>query len=105
MDSNWMNDPAMKQIDPAKLELIRMAAEQTAGKSGRDLVPVMLALISGIVYTLLGFSQAMGFVQQVGDISFSLLAGGLRVTCIPVIYGMLIYMLSLVIRLVQKPRI
>lgn len=47
MDSNWMNDPAMKQIDPAKLELIRMAAEQTAGKSGRDLVPVMLALISG----------------------------------------------------------
>ena len=39
MDSNWMNDPAMKQIDPAKLELIRMAAEQTAGKSGRDLVP------------------------------------------------------------------
>lgn len=47
MDNNWMNDPAMKQIDPAKLELIRMAAEQTAGKSGRDLVPVMLALISG----------------------------------------------------------
>lgn len=47
MDSNWMNDPAMKQIDPAKLELIRMAAEQIAGKSGRDLVPVMLALISG----------------------------------------------------------
>lgn len=47
MDSEWMNDPTMKQIDPAKLELIRMAAEQTAGKSGRDLVPVMLALITG----------------------------------------------------------
>lgn len=47
MDSEWMNNPAMKQIDPAKLELIRMAAERTAGKSGRDLVPVMLALISG----------------------------------------------------------
>ena len=47
MDSNWMNDPAMKQIDPAKLELIRMAAERTAGRSGRDLVPVMLALING----------------------------------------------------------
>lgn len=65
----------------------------------------LLALISGIVYTLLGFSQAMGFVQRAGDISFSLLAGGLRVACIPVIYGMLIYLLSLVIRLVQKPRI
>lgn len=47
MNSEWMNHPAMKKIDPAKLELIRMAAAQTAGKSGRDLVPVMLALISG----------------------------------------------------------
>ena len=37
----------MKNIDPAKLELIRMAAEQTSGKSGRDLAPIMLALITG----------------------------------------------------------
>lgn len=37
----------MKNMDPAKVELIRMAAEQTAGKSGKDLAPVMLALITG----------------------------------------------------------
>lgn len=37
----------MKNMDSAKLELIRMAAEQTAGKSGKDLAPVMLALITG----------------------------------------------------------
>lgn len=37
----------MKNMDPAKLELIKMAARETAGKSGRDLAPVMLALISG----------------------------------------------------------
>ena len=36
----------MKNIDPAKLELIRMAAERTSGKSGRELAPVMLALIT-----------------------------------------------------------
>lgn len=36
----------MKNMDPAKLELIKMAAAQTAGKSGRDLAPVMLALIT-----------------------------------------------------------
>lgn len=47
MDNEWMNNPAMKNMDPAKLELIRMAAERTAGKSGRDLAPVMLALITG----------------------------------------------------------
>ena len=33
-------------MDPAKLELIRMAAEQACGKTGRDLAPVMLALIT-----------------------------------------------------------
>ena len=36
----------MKNIDPAKLELIKMAAQKTYGKSGRDLAPVMLALIT-----------------------------------------------------------
>ena len=46
MDNEWMNNPAMKNIDPAKLELIRMAAERTSGKSGRELAPVMLALIT-----------------------------------------------------------
>ena len=42
---NWMNHPAMKTIDPLKLELIRTAAKQTKGKSGNELAPVMLALI------------------------------------------------------------
>ena len=41
-----MNNPAMKNIDPIKLELIQMAASQTAGKSGRDLAPIMMALIT-----------------------------------------------------------
>lgn len=42
----WMNNPALKGIDPAKLELIRVAAARTSGKTGRDLAPVMLALIT-----------------------------------------------------------
>ena len=46
MDNEWMNNPAMKNIDPAKLELIRMAASKTSGKTGKDLAPVMLALIT-----------------------------------------------------------
>lgn len=44
--NEWMNHPAMKNIDPVKLELIQMAASQTSGKSGRDLAPIMLALIT-----------------------------------------------------------
>ena len=44
--NEWMNNPAMKNIDPVKLELIRMAAEKTSDKSGRDLALIMLALIT-----------------------------------------------------------
>ena len=41
----WMNHPAMKNLDPVKLEVIRTAARQTEGKSGKALAPVMLSLI------------------------------------------------------------
>ena len=41
----WMNHPAMKNLDPVKLELIRSAAKQTEGKTGKALAPVMLSLI------------------------------------------------------------
>ncbi len=30
--NSWMDHPAMKGMDPVKLELIRLAAKQTAGK-------------------------------------------------------------------------
>ena len=65
----------------------------------------LLALLSGVFYQILGMFQAFGVVQQAPDISPSLVAGGLRVSFIAVMYGMLIYAASLVIRMLQKPRI
>ncbi|MEF9941282.1 MAG: hypothetical protein RSA90_03555 [Lachnospiraceae bacterium] len=44
--NEWMNHPAMKNIDPIKLELIKTASAQTKGKSGNELAPIMLALIT-----------------------------------------------------------
>ena len=44
--NDWMNHPAMKSIDPLKLELIKTAAKQTEGKSGKSLAPIMMALIT-----------------------------------------------------------
>lgn len=64
-----------------------------------------LALLSGIFYQLLGMFHAFGVIQMAGDITPSLLAGGLRMSFISVMYGMLIYAASLVIRMLQKPRI
>ena len=46
MAQDWMNHPAMKHIDPVKLELIKTAAAQTSGKSGNTLAAAMMALIS-----------------------------------------------------------
>lgn len=45
--NDWMNNPAMKNIDPIKLELIKTAASKTSEKSGKELAPIMMALISG----------------------------------------------------------
>ena len=44
-------------------------------------------------------------LQQSGELPAAILAGGEKVRLIPLIYGLLIYALSLVIRLAQKPRI
>lgn len=41
-----MNHPAMKNIDPVKLELIKTAAAQTNGKRGNNMATVMMALIT-----------------------------------------------------------
>ena len=44
--NEWLNHPALKNMDPVKLELIKLAAKQTEGKSGKSLAPVMMSLIS-----------------------------------------------------------
>ena len=37
--NDWINSPLLKDIDPVKLELIKMAASQTSGKSGKRSCP------------------------------------------------------------------
>lgn len=44
--NEWMNNPQLKNIDPVKMELIHRAAAQTQGKSGKDMAPIMMALIT-----------------------------------------------------------
>lgn len=65
----------------------------------------LLALITGIMWTLLGFYQISDIVAKEGDLSMGIIAGGIKVALISVHYGGLIYMVSLVIRIIQKPRI
>ena len=65
----------------------------------------LLALITGILGTLAGLFDAAATIHAAGDISTGLLWGGIRVALITALYGMVVYIVSLVIRIVQKPRL
>ena len=43
---DWINHPLLQNMDPAKIELIKVAASQTSGKSGNSLAPVLMSLIT-----------------------------------------------------------
>ena len=63
------------------------------------------ALVVGVFGTLLGFLQIFDALQLIGDISPAVVCGGCKVAMIPVLYGLIVYFISLVIRVIQKPRI
>lgn len=66
----------------------------------------LLAMIIGILSMMVGFYSVADYIQASGfPVSFTLLCGGLRVAFICPIYGMIIYALSLILRIVFKPRI
>ena len=53
-----------------------------------------LGLGSGILGSFIGLYSAFEFIQQVGDVSPSILAGGIRVALICTLYGLLVYLMS-----------
>ena len=63
------------------------------------------ALVVAIFATLLGLYQIFTALQMVGDISSAVICGGLKVAMIPTFYGLIVYFISLAIRIIQKPRI
>lgn len=74
------------------------------------------ALVFGIFSLILGLRQMFVALQNVSSnlpevnglfdiVSPGLFFGGLKVALIPVIYGIIIYLVSLIVRMIQKPRI
>ena len=64
--NEWLNHPALKNMDPVKLELIKLAAKQTEGKNGKSLAPVMMSLISSAHKKGITFSpEEMSFVLEI----------------------------------------
>lgn len=54
------------------------------------------AFILGILGQVIGLYQAMSAIQQAGDVSPALLAGGFQVSMIAPIYGMILFVISLI---------
>ena len=63
------------------------------------------ALVVGVFWTLLGQFQIVDFLSGNDDVALNVLAGGINVSYIPVLYGLIVYFVSLVLRVVHKPRI
>lgn len=61
MDTSWMNNPALKGIDPAKLQMLLTLTEQGQGKSQKELLPFLLAAASQ------SKQKGMGFTPQETD--------------------------------------
>ena len=57
----------------------------------------LLAFVLGIFGQLLGLYQAFSAIQEMGEVSASLLAGGLKVSMITTMYGTFILIISLIL--------
>lgn len=62
----------------------------------------LLALITGVLATTINLMGAFQAIESAGDVPMSLLAGGLKYAVYTLIYGMIIYILSLLITLVLR---
>lgn len=63
------------------------------------------ALVLSVFLTLMGLFQIFGVTEMFGDISFAVISGGLKVAMIPLSYGLIVYFISLIISVIQTPRI
>lgn len=63
------------------------------------------ALVVGIFWTLSGFLQMADYLAEHDDVASNTIAGGFKVGLIPVLYGLIVYFVSLILRVIHKPRI
>ena len=87
------------------VSLLLIALLVAAWKAPRWVKEIGLAaLVVGIFSALLGIAMALDTLQMAGDVAPEVVAGGLKVCLICPMYGMIVYFISLVIRIIQKPR-
>ena len=61
-----------------------------------------ISLAVGVLGSFIGLFSAFIFIQEVGDVSPAVLAGGLKVAFISTMYGLVIYIFSLGLELIKR---
>lgn len=64
-----------------------------------------IALVFGILGSVLGFYQMFGTLTTITDVPSTVLYAGMKVALVPFIYGIIISLVAFGISLFQKPRI
>ncbi|WP_421764483.1 MotA/TolQ/ExbB proton channel family protein [Ekhidna sp.] len=64
----------------------------------------LLAVITGILGQLIGLFSAFEAIQQIGSVSPAMLAGGLKVSMITTIYGVIIYIIAIILSMIVRAR-
>lgn len=62
----------------------------------------ILALATGVLGQIIGLYSAFKGIEQMGEVSQSMMVGGLKVSTITTMYGILIYIISVLLRLLKK---
>jgi predicted transcriptional regulator len=65
----------------------------------------VFALVTGILGQFVGLYEAFDTIERMGEVSQPMLAGGLKVSSIVTIYGMLIFLISYIIWFVLDMRL
>lgn len=65
----------------------------------------ILALASSFFMTVMSLYQFFNTIMLYGEASFRVYCSGLTIALLPLLYGLLVYIVSIIIRIVQKPRI
>lgn len=64
-----------------------------------------IAFAVGLIWAFAGLRQALGYLSSNPDTPMAIIYKGLKVTLIPAIYGAIVYVVSQLIAIVQKPRL
>ena len=64
-----------------------------------------IAFAVGLIWCFAGIRQALDYLSSNPDTAMAIIYRGLKVTLIPAIYGAIVYVISQIITIIQKPRL